>query len=146
MREVAVDRFVAATPAEVERALSPADLVEYEGSFRVLEIEERDGETVVTAGASGVGVTLRFENREGGLRYEQVGDAGPFDAMWTDVAWEPENEGSRVRAASGVSLGLPLGRVTDRVAAWKRRGELKRALRRSREDVRAAENDESDQE
>jgi hypothetical protein len=27
-----------------------------------------------------------------------------------------------------VSLGLPLAAVTDRVAAWKRRGELDRAL------------------
>jgi hypothetical protein len=129
MREVVVDRFVAATPAEVERLLSPTDLVEYEGSFRVLEVEEVDGETFVTAGASGVGVTLRFEDRDGGLRYEQVGEAGPFDAMWTELAWEPENEGARVRATSGVNLGLPVARVTDRVAAWKRRGELKRALR-----------------
>jgi hypothetical protein len=129
MREVTVDRFVAATPVAVERALSPADMVEYEGSFRVLDVEEADEETVVTAGASGVGVTLRFEDRDGGLRYAQVGDAGPFEAMWTEVAWEPKNEGSRIRATSGVDLGLPLALVTDRVAAWKRRGELKRALR-----------------
>lgn len=135
MREVAVDRFVAAFPAEVERALSPAALVEYEGSFRVLEVVEEDDATVVTAGASGVGVTLRFESRDDGLRYEQVGDAGPFDAMWTDVTWRPENEGSRVAARSGVSLGLPLARVSDRVAAWKRRGELERALRNLAADV-----------
>lgn len=135
MREVEVERFVAATPAEVERALSPSDLVDYEGSFNVLEIEETDDGTVVTAGASGVGVTLRFEDREDGLHYEQVGDAGPFDAMWTDVAWRAENEGSRVSAVSGVSLGLPLAGVTDRVAAWKRRGELKRALRNLAADV-----------
>lgn len=129
MREVAVDRFVAATPAEIERALTPAALVEYEGSFDVLDVETDGDATVVTAGASGVGVTLRFEPRDGGLTYEQVGDAGPFDAMWTEVAWTPENEGSRVTAESGVSLGLPVRSVTDRVAAWKRRGELKRALR-----------------
>jgi hypothetical protein len=129
MPEVRVDRFVGATPAEIERALTPADLVEYEGSFQVLEVDEHDAETMVTAGASGVGVTLRFESREDGLRYEQVDDAGPFDAMWTTIAWEPENEGSRVVAESGVSLGLPLSVLTDRVAAWKRRGELKRALR-----------------
>ncbi|WP_135366409.1 SRPBCC family protein [Halosimplex halophilum] len=135
MREVTVERFVGATPAEVRRALDPAVVVEYEGSFEVLEIEERDDATFVTAGARGVGVTLRFESREGGLRYEQVGDAGPFDEMWTDIDWDPENEGSRVTARSSVSLGLPVAAVTDRVAAWKRRGELDRALDRLAADL-----------
>lgn len=129
MRDVTVERFVAATPAEVERALSPATLVEYEGSFAVREVESDADGTVVTAGARGVGIILRFDDREDGFRYEQVGDAGPFDAMWTEVSWAPENEGARVTATSGVSLGLPPGAVTDRIAAWKRRGELKRALR-----------------
>jgi len=135
MREVAVDRFVGATPTEVERALSPSALVEYEGSFRVLDVEETDDGTVVTAGASGVGVTLQFSDRPDGLYYEQLGEAGPFDAMWTEATWEPENEGSRVRARSGVSLGLPLSGMTDRVAAWKRRGELRRALENLAADV-----------
>lgn len=129
MREVTVERFVAATPVEVERALSPTALVEYEGSFEVREVESGDEETVVTADARGVGVTLRFVDGEGGLRYEQVGDAGPFDAMWTEVSWAPENEGTRVTATSGVRLGLPFAVVWDRVGAWKRRGELERALR-----------------
>jgi hypothetical protein len=129
MREVTVDRFVAATPVEVERALSPAALVEYEGSFAVREVDHEGEGTVVTASARGVALTLRFTGREDGLRYEQVGDAGPFEDMWTDVSWEPEDEGTRVTAASGVSLGLPFEPVADRVGAWKRRGELKRALR-----------------
>jgi len=135
MREVTAERFVAATPAEVRRALAPGVVVEYEGSFEVLEIEERDDATFVTAGARGVGVALRFESREGGLRYEQVGDAGPFDALWTDFAWVSEDEGTLVTARSGVNLGLPLSAVTDRVAAWKRRGELDRALERLADDL-----------
>lgn len=135
MREVTAERFVAATPAEVRRALAPGVVVEYEGSFEVLEIEERDDATFVTAGARGVGVALRFESREGGLRYEQVGDAGPFDELWTDFAWVPEGDGTLVTARSGVSLGLPVAAVTDRVAAWKRRGELDRALEQLAEDL-----------
>lgn len=135
MREVTVERFVAATPAEIERALDPGVVVEYEGSFDVLEIEERDDATFVTAGARGIGVSLRFEPREDGLRYEQVGDAGPFDEMWTELTWARENEGSRVTARSGVSLGLPVAGVTDRVAAWKRRGEIDRALDRLAADL-----------
>lgn len=128
MREVSVDRFVPAPPREVERALSPADVVEYEGSFRVLDVEERDDATVVTAGASAIGAEFRFERRDDALYYEQAGDAGPFDELWTELDWEPKNEGSQVFARSGVSLGLPLTGLTDRVAAWKRRGELDRAL------------------
>ncbi|MFB6152063.1 MAG: SRPBCC family protein [Haloarculaceae archaeon] len=135
MREVEVDRFVAATPPEVERALAPSSVVEYEGSFSVLDIEEGDGETVVSAGARGLTLALRFESTDDGLRYEQDGEAGPFDEMWTRLSWAPENEGTRVTGRSGVSLGLPLAAVTDRVAAWKRRGELDRALRNLAEDL-----------
>ena len=52
MREVEVSRFVRATPAEVERALTPAAVVEYEGSFSVVDSDEQaDGSTVVTAGS-----------------------------------------------------------------------------------------------
>ncbi|MFC7139626.1 SRPBCC family protein [Halosimplex aquaticum] len=135
MRVVSVEEFVAATPAEVSRALAPGVVVEYEGSFDVIEVDERDEATVVTAGARGVGVSLRFERRDGGLRYEQVGDAGPFEEMWTDISWEPEDEGTRVAARSGVGLGLPFPALTDRVAAWKRRGELDRALDRLATDL-----------
>lgn len=135
MREVTVDRFLAATPPEVERALAPGVVVEYEGSFRVLEVDEREDATFVTAGARGIGVSLRFEPRDDGLYYEQQDDAGPFDEMWTELSWANENEGTRVTAQSGVSLGLPLRSVTDRVAAWKRRGELERALDRLATDL-----------
>jgi len=129
MREITVDRFVAARPHEVTDALSPAAIVEFEESFNVLDIEERETGTVVTAGARGLTLALRFESTDEGIRYEQVDDAGPLEEMWTELSWAPENEGTRVTARSGVTLGLPLAAVTDRVAAWKRRGELKRALR-----------------
>lgn len=135
MRETEAARFVAATVPEVERALDPASVVEYEGSFGVLDVEEGDGATLVTAGGSGLRMTLRFERREDGLYYEQEGASGPFDEMWTRLAWTSEDEGTRVTARSGVSLGLPLAAVTDRVAAWKRRGELRRALDRVAADL-----------
>lgn len=134
MRETEVSRFVAATPLVVEQTLDPQTVVEYEGSFQVLDVEDVDDGTVVTAGGPGLQMTLQFERRPDGLYYEQVGDAGPFDAMWTRLEWGHEDEGSRVTAHSGVSLGLPLSGLTDRVAAWKRRGELRRALRRLADD------------
>ena len=128
MREVEVRRFVRARPVELARALTPETMVTYEGSFVVREVIERDDETVVTAGSRGLEMELRFEDREDGLAYEQRGDAGPLDAMWTTIDYAPRDDGTMVTARSGVSLGLPLSSVTDRVAAWKRRGELKRAL------------------
>jgi carbon monoxide dehydrogenase subunit G len=135
MREVEVSAFVPAPPAAVERALTPAAVVEYEGSFEVLDVEETDDGQTVTAGARGLTMRLDFEERENGVAYSQCGEDGPFDAMETDIAVEPENEGSRVTARSAVSLGLPVAAVTDRVAAWKRRGELRRALDALAEDV-----------
>lgn len=133
MRETEVQRFVAARPPEIERALTPRSIVAYEGSFEVLDVEEGDP-TRVTAGARGLRMTLRFEDREDGLYYEQEG-TGPFEEMWTTVRWEPENEGVRVTARSGLELGVPPAALTDRIGAWKRRGELRRALARLAEDV-----------
>jgi len=127
--EVTVDRFVAASPPTVRRALDPAAVVEYEGSFAVEEVHDGDDpeETVVVATAGGVTATFRFREAESGLTYEQVGDAGPFDDMETTLSVTPEAGGSRVTATSSASLGLPLPFV-DRVTAWKRRRELDRAL------------------
>ncbi|NHN60613.1 MULTISPECIES: SRPBCC family protein [Halorussus] len=135
MREVEVSAFVPASPAAVERALTPETVIEYEGSFAVKDVEETDEGTTVTAGATGLTMRLDFEERADGLYYSQRGDEGPFDAMETTLSVESEDEGSRVTARSAVSLGLPVPAVSDRVAAWKRRGELRRALDALAEDV-----------
>ncbi|QZY00746.1 SRPBCC family protein [Halobaculum rubrum] len=127
MREVDAERFVGATPATLRRLLSPAALVEYEGSFTARGTAEAGDATVVTVAGGGLEFDLRVTETDDGWHYEQVGDRGPFDAMETEVTVEPANEGSRVRAVSRVSLGLPLPLV-DRIAGWKRRGELRRLL------------------
>lgn len=130
MREVEAERVVDASPPVVRRRLDPAALVEYEGSFEVVDSQADGDTTVVTAAASGLGLTLRFEPREGGYYYTQEGEAGPFEAMetWVETSDEDGGRGTRVRLRSRVSLGLPLSGVTNRVAAWKRRGELGRVL------------------
>ncbi|WP_276279974.1 SRPBCC family protein [Halorussus caseinilyticus] len=135
MREVEVSAFVPAPPASVERALTPETVVEYEGSFEVRAVESTDDGRTVTASARGLTMHLDFEERENGLVYRQRGDAGPFESMETEVTVEPENEGSRVTMRSSVSLDLPVTAVSDRIAAWKRKGELRRALDRLAEDV-----------
>jgi len=128
MRTVEASRFVRAPPAAVERALTPRRIIEYEGSFSVHDVEERDGVTIVTAGGPGLELPLRFEPRERGYDYEQLGPGGPLGAMETTLTHDPEDEGTRVRASSSVSLGTPPAAITDRIAGWKRRGELDRLL------------------
>lgn len=127
MREVEVSRFVAATPTVVDGALSPPRIVEYEGSFRVEDVSDADEGTVVTVAGGGLEYDLLFESREDGYAYRQVGE-GPLEAMETTLTWEPEDEGTRVRMRSRVSMGFPPAALADRFAAWKRRGELDRAL------------------
>ena len=127
MREVSVSRFVPSTPNELDRLLGPRQLIEYEGSFSVDAVEQGESEQFVTASGPGLTVQYRFEDRSEGWYYEQAGEAGPFEAMETRLTIDRENEGSRVTMHSTVSLSLPLPFV-DRIAAWKRRGELKRAL------------------
>lgn len=129
MREVEAKRFVAASPPTVERALTPAALVGYEGTFDVRDVREaEEGDvTLVDAAGGGLGLTFRFERRDDGLVYSQASEAGPFDAMETEVRVEPADGGSRVRMRSAVSLNVPVPLI-DRVAGWKRRRELERAL------------------
>ncbi|WP_137284141.1 SRPBCC family protein [Halorussus salinisoli] len=135
MRQVEVSAFVPAPPSAVERALTPEAVVEYEGSFEVRTVEATDDGWAVTASARGLTMHLDFEERENGLVCRQRGDAGPFESMETEISVGHEDEGSRVTMRSSVSLGLPASAISDRIAAWKRRGEIRRALDRLAEDV-----------
>lgn len=128
MREVERTRFVAAKPAELDRTLSPSALLEAEGTFTVVDTEAVDGGQRVTARGGGVEAVFAFESRTDGYDYRQVGDRGPFESMETTLTYAARDHGSDVTVRSAVSLGLPLAAVTDRIAAWKRRGELDRLL------------------
>ena len=128
MREVERTGFVDATPAELERTLSPSTVLDAEGTFTVVDTTDTDGDTHVTARGGGMEVVFVFETRSEGLHYRQVGDSGPFESMETTLTYAPQDHGSEVTARSAVSLGLPLSSVTDRIAAWKRGGELERLL------------------
>ena len=125
MREVEVSRFVSARPAVVDPLLSPVGLMDAEGSFEVRGVTDTDDGTEVTVGGYGLELVFRFTDREDGIAYEQV--SGPLRVLETTVTCVPENEGTRLTARSRVAVGGP--GVLDRLAAWKRRGELRRALR-----------------
>jgi hypothetical protein len=122
MREVEASRFVQTYPDVVEGVLSPETVLEAEGSFSVRDIAA-DG-TQVTVGGYGLELVFEFTRREDGIEYDQV--EGPLETLQTTLRYEPENEGTRLTARSEVAVGGPA--VVDRIAAWKRRGELRRAL------------------
>lgn len=134
MRSVEVSRFIRASRPAVERLLTPETLLDYEGTFTVKDLEETEEGVLVTAGTTGMETEFVFTEHDAGIDYRQRGTAGPFRAMETHVRLTPENEGVRVTMESSVSLNLPLP-FADRIAAWKRKGELHRALDRLAEDA-----------
>lgn len=124
MREVTVSRVVDAAPTELSAWLEPATIVEGEGSFAVASVDERGDATVVVASGPGMRLPLRFEDRDGTIYYTQESERGPFAAMETWLEWDPVEHGrTRVTIRSAVELAAPLP-FGDRIAAWKRRGEL----------------------
>lgn len=128
MREVERTRFVDATPPELEQSLSPSTILDAEGTFGVVGTEETDDGQRVTARGGGVEAVFVFQIGEGRIDYRQVGEQGPFESMETTLTYTAQDHGSEVTARSTVSLGLPVTAITDRIAAWKRRGELDRLL------------------
>lgn len=135
MRTVEVSRGIAATPTEILHHVDPPRLVELEGTFTPVDVSEGPEETTVTGKGGGMTVEFRFEETERGYWYEQVEDAGPIETLETEFAIEPQDEGSIITMTSSVSLGLPVSALSDRVGAWKRRGELKRAVSQLAEDL-----------
>jgi hypothetical protein len=128
MAEVRATRFVDERPAVVERAIDPATVLEAEGTFEVVDVEEtEDGWTVVGSGR-GMSVPFEFARVEGGLRYEALGRHGPFREFESTVTVAPQDHGTDLSAWSRVEINLPLQAVTDRIAGWKRRSELGRLL------------------
>ena len=130
MREVIRDRFVSESPEPIRRIVTPERIVEWEGSFSVTEVTDADDHTFVDVSGPGVRFRLRFEPTEDGYHYnvtDNESSAGPFDHFETWITITAENEGSRVRFRSVVSLNAPLP-FADRIGAWKRGGELNRAL------------------
>jgi hypothetical protein len=122
MREVEASRFVQTYPDVVEDVLSPETVLEAEGSFALRDIAE-DGDQI-TVGGYGLELVFEFSSREDGIEYDQVD--GPLETLQTTLRYEPKDEGTLLTARSEVAVGGPA--VVDRIAAWKRRGELRRAL------------------
>lgn len=128
MREVTASRVVDGSADELSAWLDPATIVDAEGSFTVETVDERDGETIVVASGPGLRMPFRFEDRDGTIYYTQESDRGPFAHLETWLEYDPvDAERTRVSVRSAVELAAPIP-FGDRIAAWKRRGELDRLL------------------
>jgi hypothetical protein len=127
MREVTASRRVDATPVEISSRFDPPAIVEAEGTFTVETVREDGDATVVVASGPGMKLPLRFEYRDDALYYTQEGEQGPFKHMETWLEFDDRNGETDVTFRSSVSLAAPLP-FGDRIAAWKRKGELARAL------------------
>lgn len=134
MRTVEASRRIDTLAGTVLERLSPPAIIEYEGTFAVESVDETEGGWTVLASAPGMAVSFAFEAREDGYDYRAVDEVGPFEALETELSVRPAGTGAEVTMRSSVSLRLPLP-FADRVAAWKRRGELRRALANLAADV-----------
>lgn len=124
-----VSRHVDVSVETVESHLTPEVIIMNEGTFSVSDVDDSDGEIVVTATAPAITATFRFERLNNGYYYEQEGTEGPFEEMATTISFAPSDGGTTITMTSDVSLGMRPNFLFDRIAGWKRRGELRRALR-----------------
>lgn len=163
MRRVSVSADIEATPEAVMAELSPASLIEYEGTYDVVDVSETDGGWLLTATSfdRSLEMDLRFEERANGVAYELV-DGGPFeelDARLTihEDATGPTDGGDarrlelgtgtagadavRVTMTSAYSFGGWFAPVVDWLASTNRERELERALVALAVDVGAVEHE-----
>lgn len=127
MRTVELAEKVSASSVKIDSHLDPPTIIEYEGSFEVVDFEEKNEEWYVTAGSSGLRLNFRFESLENGYYYELKEDQ-PLEKMETTLQYQQSENGTEISITSAVRMGRWPAAVTDRVAAWKRKGELNRML------------------
>lgn len=122
-----MSRRIDADRAAVVEALSPADVVEWAGTYDVWHVEETEDGWAVECGTSDLHVVLDFTAGDGGYVYRQRGDDGPFSEMYTSVS-VGEEEPVVVTARSCYTFGTFLSRLMDWLARRERRTELLRLL------------------
>lgn len=124
MQEVEVSRQIDAPTAAVEAVLSPAAIVEFAGTYEVVEVVEHDDAVVVTATADSLETVLAFTGSPPPYIYTQRD--GPFAEMYTSLS--VTGAPAVVTVRSCFTFGPPLARVTDWLAIRDRRTELERLL------------------
>lgn len=155
MQTVEVTARLDAPRSAVEDALSPRAIVEYEGTYEVTTVEERDDGCLVVGEAEELEISLLFTGRADGYTYEQA-DRGPFEELETTVTVTDGDEGTdggdaadpgtagddgtaRVRMRSEFTFGGWFAPLFDRLAKRSRRDELEQAVANLAGEVREPE-------
>ena len=143
MRQVDVSAHLDAPREAVHEELSPEAIVEYEGTYDVVESRDTGDGWLVTVASHDeeIEMDLAFEELPNGYAYELLGD-GPFEELYTAVtvhggsgqggrdgeeAEIPDGQ-VRVTMRSEFTFGGWFSPVVDWLAAGTRENELKRAL------------------
>lgn len=158
MQRVETSVLVDATKEEVLAALTPRAIVEHEGTFEVVDVEETEEGPQVRAlsAEQDLETELLFTELPNGYGYEQT-DTGPFEELYTSVSVgtydgpiediEGMDEGDEPRAKvtmrSRFTFGGRFARIKDWFAATAREKELQRALFGLADDV-VEENEEDE--
>ena len=127
MRTVEATVLLEIPRAEVERALSPASIVEYAGTYEVTEVTDSGETTVVTATGENVATTLEFRKQKNGYSYTQIDGEGPFEEMHTRITVR-ENGDTRVSVRSEFTFGGRFSFLKDWFGKDLRKTELQRLL------------------
>lgn len=128
MKEVETTVELDAPRELVEELLTPADIIEYEGTYEVDGVgEASDGRPEVHASADNIDTAFAFEELPNGIAYEQTGGE-PFEEQYTSLTVYGEDGEVTVVARSEFTFGGRFSLVLDWFGAGTRQSELQRTL------------------
>jgi hypothetical protein len=128
MKEVETTVELDAPRKLVDELLTPANIIEYEGTYDVDDVgETNDGRTEVYASADNLETAFAFEALENGCAYEQTG-SGPFEEQYTSFTIYGDDGEVTVVARSEFTFGGYFSMILDWFGAGSRQSELQRGL------------------
>jgi hypothetical protein len=128
MKEVETTVELDAPRGLVEELLTPAAIIEYEGTYEVDDVGETDdGRPEVYASADNIDTAFAFEELPNGYAYEQTGGE-PFEEQYTSLTVYGEDGEVTVTARSEFTFGGYFSMILDWFGAGSRQSELQRGL------------------
>lgn len=106
-------------------ALSPQSIVEYEGTYDVISVEEKTAQTIVRAASEQLKIVLEFEALENGYRYRQQDRHGPYKRMETTIRLV-DDDPTTVDIVSQFEFGGTLAFLKNWIGLTFRRREIER--------------------
>ncbi|WP_436348601.1 hypothetical protein [Natronorubrum sp. FCH18a] len=117
-------------PADrVREELSPRTIIEYQGTFDVISVEEIKEEWIVTTRNEevdpNIDVKFKFAETEFGYTYKQI-EEGVFDELITEIIIHREGDTTTVTVQSWFTFGGVFAYVKDWLTTAPRREEIQR--------------------